>query len=106
MTEHAFSVTEQPLKVPYVAAIVLNANDIQSDIGKLVIEKTGQRLQETLAAGQWRSFKLLLRFLACMHSVFEGDGAIPLLDELFNKAADLQTASSDDVSPHALLIRA
>lgn len=100
MTDHLRSVAEQPLKVPFVAAIVLNANEIQSDIGKLVIEKTGQRLQETLQAGQWRSFKLLLRFLACMHGLFEGDGAIPLLDELFNKAADLQTASSDDVSLH------
>jgi len=32
-----------------------------------------------------------------MHGLFESAGALPLLDDLFNKAADLQTADNDDV---------
>ena len=42
--------------------------------------------------------KLYLKFLACLQACLEGDGVFPLLEELFSRAADLQTASSDDVS--------
>ena len=96
------SVTEQPLKIPYVAAIILYANEQKADIAKVIIERTGLRLQAALEASEWRSFKLLLRFLVSMHGLFEADGAMPLLDELFNKAADLQTESNDDVSSNGI----
>jgi nuclear cap-binding protein subunit 1 len=42
--------------------------------------------------------KLYLKLLACLQGCLEGDGVFPLLEELFSRAADLQTASSDDVS--------
>lgn len=42
--------------------------------------------------------KLVLRFLACLQGVLDGDGVFPILDELFSRAVDLQTASSEDVS--------
>jgi hypothetical protein len=91
------SVTEQPLKIPFVASIILYANEQKADIAAVIIAKAGRRLQETLEAAEWRSFKLILRFLAYMTGLFEGEGVMPLLDELFNKAADLQTESNDDV---------
>jgi nuclear cap-binding protein subunit 1 len=91
------SVTEQPLKIPFVASIILYANEQKADIAHVIIDKAGKRLQETLEAAEWRSFKLILRFLAYMTGLFEGEGVMPLLDDLFNKAADLQTESNDDV---------
>ena len=38
-----------------------------------------------------------------MQDILEGDGVFPILDELFSRAADLQTASSEDVSERPLL---
>ena len=73
-------------------------NETKVDFVKALLEETRSRTQEAIDNGEWRSFKLLLRFLGCLQPLFEGDGVFPLLDELFNKAADLQTASSDDVS--------
>ena len=91
-------VLEQPFKIPFVAAVVLYGNAEKPSMAQDVIERIGQQLQDALAAGQWRDFKLLLRFLACLSPLFEEDGVMPILDELFNRAVDLQTASSEDVS--------
>lgn len=55
-------------------------------------------IQEYLEAGHWRPVKLVLRFLACLQGLLEEDGVFPLLEELFSRAVDLQTASSEDVS--------
>ncbi|KAJ8613044.1 hypothetical protein MRB53_037096 [Persea americana] len=63
-----------------------------------MLEKVSTRLQELLNNGQWRSFKLLLRFMACLQSLYNDEGVYGLLDELFNRAVDLQTASAEDVS--------
>ena len=54
-------------------------------------------MQEHLEAGAWREVKLVLRLLACLQGVLEGDGVFPILEELFSRAVDLQTASSEDV---------
>jgi nuclear cap-binding protein subunit 1 len=95
---------EQPLKTPFVAAVVLVANALKSEIMGAVLERLAQELQSAIAKGQWREVKLYLRFLACLQGNLEGDGVFPLLDELFNRAADLQTASSEDASFHRLLL--
>ena len=63
-----------------------------------ILEKVGSRLQEYLKAGAWREVKLLLRFLGCLQGLLAGDGVFPILGELFDRAVDLQTASSEDVS--------
>lgn len=83
-----------------MAAIVLHTNEKNSEFCKLVLEKTRVRLQVAVNDGQWRIVKLLLRFLGIMQPLFQGDGLFSLLEELFNRAADLQTASSDDVCPY------
>ena len=57
-----------------------------------------ERIQTALSNGEWRPFKLLLRYVACVNSIFEGDGLFAMLEELFNRAVDLQTESADDVS--------
>lgn len=89
---------EQPLKTPFVAAVVLIINTLKSEFVDDVLARLAQVTQDKIAEGAWRDVKLLLKFLACLQSLLEGDGVFPLLEELFSRAADLQTASSDDVS--------
>ena len=62
-----------------------------------ILVKIGKALQEHLNVGAWREVKLLLRLLACMQKVLEGDGVFSILEEFFSRAVDLQTASSEDV---------
>lgn len=89
---------EQPLKTPFVAAVVLIINTLKSEFVDDILARLAQVTQDKIAEGAWRDVKLLLKFLACLQSLLEGDGVFPLLEELFSRAADLQTASSDDVS--------
>lgn len=89
---------EQPLKTPFVAAVVLIANVSKSEIVDTVLARVAQATETSITNGEWREVKLYLKFLACLQSCLEGDGLFPLLDELFARAAQLQTASSDDVS--------
>ncbi|VUC36845.1 unnamed protein product [Clonostachys rosea] len=87
---------EQPLKTPFVAAVLLVANTRKSELLGEFLTKLAQSIESKIALGEWRDVKLHLKLLACLQSTLEGDGLFPLLDELFNRAADLQTASSDD----------
>jgi nuclear cap-binding protein subunit 1 len=91
-------VIEQPLKIPFIAATVLVANNYKSELVEDVLKRARESLQQYIDAGAWREVKLLLRFLGCLQSIFEGDGVFPILEELFARAVDLQTASSEDVS--------
>ncbi|EMC97391.1 hypothetical protein BAUCODRAFT_68442 [Baudoinia panamericana UAMH 10762] len=98
-------VVEQPFKIPYVAGVVLYANEHNADIAKDVVAKAGVHLQEQIDAGNWRDLKLMLRFFACLSQLYETDGILPILDELFNRAVDLQTASPEDtVGPELVKI--
>ncbi|TQV92171.1 hypothetical protein V2A60_004466 [Cordyceps javanica] len=89
-------VLEQPLKTPFVAAVVLVANALKPEAMEIVLERLAKDLESAIAAGQWTQVKLYLKFMACLQCSLEGDGVFPLLEELFNRAADLQTASSED----------
>lgn len=89
---------EQPLKIPFVAAIVLGVNVNKPELTQEVLEKMTPRLQSFLQQGAWREVKLILRFFACLQSILENDGVFPILSDLFDRAVDLQTASSEDVS--------
>lgn len=94
---------EQPLKTPFVAAVVLVANSLKPDILGDLLTRVATAIEEKVIIGEWRDVKLYLKFLACLQSSLEGDGVFPLLEELFSRAVDLQTASSDDVSIQSLL---
>ncbi|KAI0898032.1 MIF4G like-domain-containing protein [Annulohypoxylon nitens] len=87
---------EQPLKTPFVAAVVLVINSLKPDILSDLLARVTVATEEKIKVGEWRDVKLYLKFLACLQSCLEGDGLFPLLEELFNRAGDLQTASSDD----------
>ena len=90
-------VVEQPLKIPYIAAIVMVINQKKPAVTEEVLAKIGSYLQDSLRVGEWRGVKLLLRFLACVQGLLQADGVFPILGELFDRAVDLQTASSEDV---------
>jgi len=95
------SILEQPFKVPFVAAIVLGINPKKPEIAQEMLSRAAKAMQENLQKGAWREVKLVLRFLACLQGLLEGDGVFPILEELFSRAVDLQTASSEDVRSHA-----
>lgn len=89
---------EQPFKIPFVAAVVLALAPQKPEASQEILSRSARAIQEHLTAGAWREVKLVLRFLGCMQGMLEGDGVFPILEELFSRAADLQTASSEDVS--------
>lgn len=91
-------VVEQPFKIQFVAVVILAVNTIKSDVTADVLKKTVEALQGALDLGTWRDVKLLLRFLGSLQGILEGDGVFPILEELFSRAVDLQTSSSEDVS--------
>lgn len=129
-------VVEQPLKTPFIAAVVLVLNTLTwtpgaaanggedggdtkmadetqeveqqqqqakepqptSSVVDDLLAKTAVALGENVKAGEWRTVKLYLKLLACLQSCLDGDGVFPILDALFDRAVELQTASSEDVS--------
>ena len=91
-------ITEQPLKIPFVAAVILYANDKTHDVTKEILSRATKQAQSAAYVGDWRQFKLLLRFLGCLQGILEGEGVFVVFDDLFNRAADLQVASEVDVS--------
>jgi len=89
---------EQPLKTPFVAAVVLVINTQKPDIAVEILRKVAGAVEATIKKGEWREVKLNLKFLACLQSMLEGEGVFPVLEVLFDRSVELQTASSDDVS--------
>lgn len=77
---------------------MLVINLTKPEVAQEILAKAGTAIREHLEAGAWREVKLVLRFLGCLQSLLEGDGVFPILEELFSRAVDLQTASAEDVS--------
>lgn len=88
--------SEQPFKIPYVAAVVMHANAHKPQVAAEMLKRTADFCQQHIEAGNWRLVKLILRFLACCSGLYNDEGVFPVLDELFNRAVDLQTASAED----------
>ncbi|KAK4152627.1 MIF4G like-domain-containing protein [Chaetomidium leptoderma] len=87
---------EQPLKTPFTAAVVLVANGARPEVVDLLLGKLAALIEGKIGAGEWREVKLYLKLLACLQGCLEGEGVFPVLEELFARAVDLQTASSED----------
>ncbi|KAJ5358538.1 uncharacterized protein N7496_010951 [Penicillium cataractarum] len=90
-------VLEQPMKIPFVAATALFTYNNKPELGTELLNKAAAALQKYIDSGSWREVKLLVRFLGCLQPLYEGDGIFTLLEELFARAVDLQTASSEDL---------
>lgn len=89
---------EQPFKIPFIAAVVLVINTLKPDFAVEVLKKASSTAQDALNAGVWRDVKLLVRLLGCLQGLLEGEGVFMILEDLFSRAVDLQTTSSEDVS--------
>ncbi|KAK1780741.1 MIF4G like-domain-containing protein [Copromyces sp. CBS 386.78] len=87
---------EQPMKTPFLAAVVLVANTNKPQIVDILLAKLTSTLETKIAEGDWRDVKLYLKLAGCLQSCLEGDGVFPVLEDLFSRAVDLQTASSED----------
>ncbi|KAF2738633.1 cap binding protein [Polyplosphaeria fusca] len=90
-------IIEQPFRIPVVAAVAFYGNYIKPEMTVDAVQAVAVKAQEALTAGNWRDFKQLLRCLACLQSVFEGEGVFALLRQLFDTVVDLQTANETDV---------
>lgn len=123
---------EQPLKTPFIAAVVLVLNTLSykaqvppaaqngaedttmqdgveapeaiksaeptTAVVDDLLAKATVGIEEKVKAGEWREVKLYLKLLACLQNCLDGEGVFPILDTLFDRAVELQTASSEDVS--------
>lgn len=78
--------------------MVLVINTLKPDFAAEVLKKASSTAQDALNAGIWRDVKLLVRLLGCLQGLLEGDGVFVILEDLFSRAVDLQTTSSEDVS--------
>ncbi|KIV99622.1 uncharacterized protein PV09_08688 [Verruconis gallopava] len=87
---------EQPLKIPFLAAVALYANNLNADVGRELIARASKKMASALATSEWRDFKLLLRFHACLQGILEGVGVFQILNQIFDWVIDLQSASADD----------
>lgn len=86
------------MKIPQVAAVTLHLNESTSDVVRELLTAVGAAIQQAVVAGAWRDFKLRLRFLACLQLLLDGEGVFPVLEQMFDRAVEMQTASSEDVS--------
>ncbi|KAI9872990.1 MAG: hypothetical protein M1823_008031, partial [Watsoniomyces obsoletus] len=87
---------EQPPRIPFIAAIILITNTQKPEFTPEILTKISDALQKHINAGSWRAVKLYMRLLGCLQGLFEGDGIFPLLEQFFERAADLQMQSSED----------
>lgn len=83
--------------------MLLVINTQKPEMIQVILAMAGQAVQGHLHAGAWREVKLILRLFACLQGLLEGEGVFPVLEDLFSRAVDLQTASSEDVRDLGLL---
>ena len=91
------STYEQPLKIPFIASLFMASNNDKPILTEDLLKRLAADLQDHLQHGAWREVKLGLRLLAILQDLLEGEGVFALLQELFDRAVDLQTSSSEDV---------
>ncbi|KAA8913143.1 MIF4G like-domain-containing protein [Sphaerosporella brunnea] len=78
-------IVEQPFKIPFVATMVRVANAENADAGKAVVDHMAESLQRFLLVGDFQSFKLVLRFFACLGDMMGEENVGPLLEALIEK---------------------
>ncbi len=93
-------VVEQPFKIPFLAAVIVVLNGLNrgEEAVAEVLARAATNVEHGVAQGNWREVKLLLKFIGGLQGVLVDEGVWPVLTELFERAVDLQTTSSDDVS--------
>lgn len=90
-------VVEQPFKTPFVAAVVLVANTMRSEMAMEVLNRAAARTNKKIQEGEWREVKLLMKFLGGLQGLLEDDGVWIVLQDFLTKAVELQTDNNEEV---------
>ncbi|KAF2218989.1 MIF4G like-domain-containing protein [Elsinoe ampelina] len=88
-------VVEQPCKVLHVAAAVRGVNAKRPEVVADLVERAGVVVERAIRRGDWKGVKLGLRFLGAIGGVVE-EGVVAVLEDLFNKAVDLQSTNPEE----------
>ncbi|ANB16018.1 Sto1p [Sugiyamaella lignohabitans] len=98
-------VNEQPHKIPLLSGAVQIANAESEILGQVVIELAQSEIQKALNGGELNKVKLLIRFIASLAPIIEGDGVTEILSALLSIACDLQNEAinSDKGSKKSLV---
>ncbi|KAG5520228.1 hypothetical protein PMAC_001306 [Pneumocystis sp. 'macacae'] len=88
-------IIELPMKIPFLATVVSLASTKEASIGKCTIEYMATAAQAFLDSGEWRNFKLVLRFLVCATSMIDGDGVMHVLDGLTQRISEIYATVLD-----------
>ncbi|KTW28636.1 uncharacterized protein T551_02486 [Pneumocystis jirovecii RU7] len=88
-------IIELPMKIPFLATVVSLASTKEASIGKYTVEYMSTAAQAFLDSGEWRNFKLILRFLVCATSMIDGDGVMHVLNGLTQRISEIYTIISD-----------
>lgn len=76
---------ELPPKIPYYASVFVVANARKQVIGKDVLEFAVGKVKELIEEGNLVSGKLMLRFLAGLSRIVEGQGVMDVIGEIVSK---------------------
>ena len=82
---------ELPPKIPYYASLFVVANARKQVIGKDILEFTVGKVKELIEAGDLVRGKLMLRFLAGLTRIVEGDGVMDVIGEIVSKIEGEET---------------
>ena len=88
---------EQPAKIIFLAVAVIAVNKHKPELAAEVLQKMGLLVSRNIKSGRWREVKVGLRLLACLQCIYNDDGVVPVLEELFQRTIDLQTANPEEV---------
>lgn len=88
-------IIEQPHKIPLLAGSIQIAN-VKSDIfGLVVVQMVHSKIQQFVKTGDYPKLKNFIRFLVCLAPMIEGEGVATLLEQLANKATELQNSEPE-----------
>ncbi|KAG5437801.1 hypothetical protein PCANB_000515 [Pneumocystis canis] len=88
-------ITELPMKIPFLATVVSLASTKEASIGKCTVEYMATAAQAFIDSGEWRKFKLVLRFLVYATSMIDGDGIMHVLNGLSQRIFDIYMTISE-----------
>jgi hypothetical protein len=97
---------ELPPKIPYYASLFVVANARKGVVGKDVLDWAVGKTKELLLGGKVLEGKLMLRFLAGLNRIIEGDGLMGIMGEIVSqiegKEANVHASSGarTDLGPY------
>jgi hypothetical protein len=74
-----------PPKIPYYASLFVVANARKQVIGRDVLDFAVRKVKELVEAGDLIKGKLMLRFLAGLSRIVEGEGVMVIIGEIVSK---------------------